>query len=96
METNASSEGLRTVLYQQQGDCNRVIAYASRRLHNAEKNDRNYSSMKFELLALKLAFSEKFWGYLLGLKFVVVTDNNPLCHLQTENWVQSSKDGWPN
>ncbi len=31
-----------------------------------EKNDRNYSSMKLELLALKWAVSEKFWGYLLG------------------------------
>lgn len=62
---------------------NRRLAYASRRLRDAEKNDRNYSSMKLELLALKWAVSEKFRGYLLGSKFVVLTDNNPLCHLQT-------------
>ncbi len=66
VETDASSEGLGAVLYQQQGDCKRVIAYASRRLRNVEKNDRNYSSMKLELLALKWAVSEKFRGYLLG------------------------------
>ncbi len=83
VETDASSEGLGAVLYQQQGDCKRVIAYASRRLRNAEKNDRNYSSMKLELLALKWAVSEKFRGYLLGANFVVVTDNNPICHLKT-------------
>lgn len=35
-----------------------VIAYASRRLHGAEWNDRNYRSMKL-LLALKWAVTEK-------------------------------------
>lgn len=66
VDTDASNEGLGAVLFQQQGDCRRVIAYASRRLRNAEKNDRNHSSMKLELLALKWAVSGKFWGYLLG------------------------------
>lgn len=65
------------------GDTKRVIAYASRRLWQAEKNDSNYSSMKLELLALKWAVAEKFRGYLLGSTFVVLTDNNPLFHLQT-------------
>lgn len=70
-------------MYQQQGDTKRVIAYASRRLRQAERNDRNYSSMKQELLALKWAVAEKFRGYLLSSKFVVLTDNNPLCHFKT-------------
>lgn len=83
VETDASNQGLGAVLYQQQGGKKRVIAYASRRLRNAERNDRNYSSMKLELLALKWAISEKFRGYLLGSKFTVFTDNNPLCHLNT-------------
>ena len=55
VETDASQNGLGTVLCQQQVDKKRVIAYASRRLRQAEKNDRNYSSMKLELLALKWA-----------------------------------------
>lgn len=83
LETDASNEGLGAILHQQQGECKRVIAFASRRLRKAERNDRNYSSMKLELLALKWAISEKFRGYLLGSKFVVITDNNPLCHLKT-------------
>lgn len=83
VETDASQHGLGAVLCQQQGDTKRVIAYASRRLRQAEKNDRNYSSMKLELLALKWAVAEKFRGYLLGSKFIVLTDNNPLCHLKT-------------
>lgn len=83
LETDASHEGLGAILYQQQGGCKRVIAFASRRLRKAERNDRYYSSMKLELLALKWAVSEKFRGYRLGSKFVVITDNNPLCHLKT-------------
>lgn len=43
----------------------------------------NYSSMKLEFLALKWAVSEKFRKYLLGAKFVVFTDNNPLSYLHT-------------
>ncbi|XP_056609057.1 uncharacterized protein LOC130426352 [Triplophysa dalaica] len=83
LETDASQTGLGAILYQKQGEEKRVIAYASRRLRNAERNDRNYSSMKLELLALKWAVVEKFRGYLLGSWFEVITDNNPLCHLQT-------------
>lgn len=83
VETDASSQGLGAVLYQHQGETKRVIAFASRRLRDAEKNDRNYSSTKLELLALKWAIAEKFRGYLLGSKFTVITDNNPLCHLKT-------------
>ena len=43
----------------------------------------NYSSFKLELLGLKWAVTEKFRGYLLGAKCTVLTDNNPLSHLQT-------------
>lgn len=53
---------------------------ACRRL---KKNDWNgITVMKLELLALKWAVAEKFRGYLLGSKFVVLTKNLP-CHLKT-------------
>jgi transposase InsO family protein len=84
LETDASSEGLGAILSQRQDDGKlRVIAYASRRLRPTEKNETNYSSFKLEMLALKWAVTEKFRGYLLGGKFEVITDNNPLAHFQT-------------
>lgn len=39
LKTDANSMELGADLYQQQGDCMRVIAYVSRRLCNAEKID---------------------------------------------------------
>ena len=42
----------------------------------------NYSSAKLELLALKWAVTEKFRDYLLGSKFTVYTDNNPLAYVK--------------
>ena len=83
VETDASLKGLGAVLSQVQEEKRRVICYASRTLRPTEKNMDNYSSMKLELLALKWAVTEKFRGYLLGAKFVVFTDNNPLSYLQT-------------
>ncbi|KAK3730601.1 hypothetical protein QZH41_018821, partial [Actinostola sp. cb2023] len=83
VETDASNEGLDAVLSQDQDGQRRVIAYASRRLASTERNPTNYSSMKLELLALKWAVTEKFRSYLLGSKFVVYTDNNPLKYLNT-------------
>ena len=83
LETDASLAGLGAVLSQDQNGTRRVIAYASRRLRPLERNGRNYSAMKLELLALKWAITEKFRGYLLGCQFKVITDNNPLKYLTT-------------
>lgn len=58
----------------------KVIPYASRSFHPTERNDT--SLFKLELLAVKWAMSEKFKDYLWGSKVTVVTDNNPLVHLQ--------------
>lgn len=81
--TDASNCGLGAVLAQQQDGAERVIAYASRSLHPAERNVSNYSSFRLELLAMKWALAEKFKDYLWGTKVTVVTDNNPLVHLRT-------------
>ncbi|CAG2217557.1 unnamed protein product [Mytilus edulis] len=83
LETDASMQGLGAVLSQYIDGQLRVVAYASRALRPNERNMDNYSSRKLELLALTWAITEKFRDYLLGSKFTVFTDNNPLCYLQT-------------
>ena len=84
LETDASLRGLGAVL-SQVDDLGKthVIAYASRTLRPSERSMCNYSSAKLELLALKWAVTEKFRDYLLGSKFTVYTDNNPLAYIQT-------------
>ena len=83
LETDASLRGLGAVLSQvdEQGKTH-VIAYASQTLRPSEKSMHNYSSAKLELLALKWAVTKKFRDYLLGSKFTVYTDNNPLAYIQ--------------
>ena len=82
LETDTSLRGLEAVLSQvdETGKvC--VIAYASQTLRPSEKSMHNYTSAKLELLALKWAVTETFRDYLLGLKFTVYTDNNPLAYV---------------
>ncbi|KAL8586473.1 hypothetical protein ACOMHN_050068 [Nucella lapillus] len=83
LETDASHNGLGAILSQEQDGKRRVVAYASHRLRPTEKNKTNYSSMKLEFLAMKWAIAEKFRDYLLGSRFTVLTDNNPLVHFRT-------------
>lgn len=83
--TDASHTGLGAVLSQLQNGTERPIAYASRGLRPTERNDKNYSAFKLELLALKWAVGEKFREYLLHAKFTVKTDHNPLKYLDSAN-----------
>ena len=94
VETDASDKGLGAVLSQKQDGKLRVIANASRGLCGAERNMKNYSSMKLEILALKWAVAEKFREYLLGSKFVVYTDNNPLTYLQSKSKLKAVEQRW--
>ena len=55
----------------------------------------NYSSAKLELLALKWAVTKKFRDYLLGTKFTIYTDNNPLAYVQTSK-LGSAQIDWLN
>ena len=90
LETDASLTGLGAVLSQidENGKVH-VIAYASQTLRPSEKSMHNYSSAKLELLALKWAVTKKFRDYLLGSKFTVYTDNNPLAYVQTSKLCES-------
>ena len=44
---------------------------------------RDYISAKIELMTLKWSVCDKFKDYLLGSKFTVFTDNNPLCYIES-------------
>ena len=83
LETDASLQGLGAVLSQEQDGERKVLAYASRSLRPHEKNVKNYSSLRLELLALKWAVTEKFRDYLSFGHFYAYTDNNPLTYFET-------------
>ena len=74
LHTDASTTGLGVVLSEEDGK-ERVIAYASQTLNQAEWN---YDAHKLEFLALKWAVTDCFHEYLYGATFEVYTDNNPL------------------
>ena len=44
---------------------------------------QDYSLAKIELMALKWSVCDKFKDCLLGSKFTVFTDNNPLCYIKS-------------
>ena len=85
LETDASLKGLGAVLSQEDDNGNmHIISYASCTPY--EKSMHNYSLCvitKLELLALKWSVCEKFRDYLIGSKFTVLTDNNPLTYVRT-------------
>ena len=97
LETDASLRGLGVDLSQadEEGKTH-IIFYVSWTLRPSKKSICNYSSAKLELLALKWAVTEKFRDYLLGSKFTVYADNNPLAYVQTSklgvsqiNWLSN-------
>jgi transposase InsO family protein len=74
LDTDASDEAIGAVLSQVQEAKETVIAYASRRLSQAE---RNYCVTRRELLAV-VAFVKYFRHYILGRRFVIRTDHAAL------------------
>ena len=91
LHTDASSDGLGTVQYQNQDNQRRVIVYASRSLSPSE---RNYPPHKLEFLALKWAITDKLHKYLYGAEFQVFTDNNPLTYILTTAKLDATGHKW--
>lgn len=79
VQTDASGVALGAVLSQGQGPDERPIAFASKKLNEAE---RHYSATDLELLAVVWAITEAFYPYLYGRKFRLQTDHHPLVGLR--------------
>ena len=94
LHTNASEAGLGGVLYQEQNDTFRVIAYGSRTLSPAESNYHLHSD-KLEFLALKWSVCDQFRDYLYyAPSFRVHTDNNPLTYVLTSAKLNATGLRW--
>ena len=75
LDTDASHDAIGAVLSQVQNGKEKVIAYASKRLTQSQ---RQYCITRKELLAV-YHFVTYFKHYLLGRKFIVRTDHRALC-----------------
>ena len=93
LETDASKLGLGAVLFQKQSDGRyHPVAFGSRALHGAEVN---YHNTKLEFLVMKWLIKH-FQTYLLGCRFKVHTDNNPLTYFLTLPNMEATKQRWIN
>lgn len=91
LHTDASTIGLGAALYQEQDGVMRIIAFASRGLSRSETR---YPAHKLEFLALKWAVTDKFFDFLYGGSFTVVTDSNPLTYLLTTARLDATSYRW--
>lgn len=85
--SDASDVGLGCVLAQKQNGLEKVICYASRTLTSRE---RHYSAIERETLGVIFAF-KKFRAYILGTKFTLVVDCQPLLALKNMKNINNSK-----
>ena len=78
VSTDASCVGLGAILSQMDdNDNDRVVAYASRSLPQAEKN---YHTTERELLAVVWAL-DRFRPYIYNTEFDLITDHEPLVRI---------------
>lgn len=89
--TLMQAEGLGDVLYQDQEDGLRPIAFVSRSLTPAEKN---YPTHKLEFLVLKWALTRKMHDYLCGAKFEVHAHNSLLTYVLTTAKLDTAGHRW--
>ncbi|XP_054276486.1 uncharacterized protein K02A2.6-like [Macrosteles quadrilineatus] len=81
LTTDASPTGVAAVLSHEIEGVEHPIAYASRSLNPSEMN---YSQLDREALAIIFGVNH-FYNYLLGKKFILVTDNEPLTRIFHQN-----------
>ncbi|KAL6485589.1 hypothetical protein MHYP_G00049810 [Metynnis hypsauchen] len=91
LHIDASLRGLGAVLNQVHLEGLRPVAFASRGLTAAEQK---YHIHQLEFLALKWAVVDEFHDYLYGVRFTVMTDNNPLTYVLTTGKLNATGHRW--
>eukprot|EP00253_Pinus_taeda_P022101 PITA_22101 len=84
--TDASKEGLGGVLMQE----GRVIAYESRKL---KEHEQRYSAYDLELVAVIHAL-KMWWHYLMGRKFLLLTDHHSLTNYFSQPILNARQARW--
>ena len=82
---DASAYGAGAYLAQVQGECHRIIGFASMSFSSAQLN---YSTFERELAALRWGI-RTFRPFLYGVHFILYTDHQPLVHLYNSRLVSS-------
>ncbi|ROT76751.1 hypothetical protein C7M84_004650 [Penaeus vannamei] len=90
VKTDASDVGLGAVLLQEDADVKMPVAYASRKLSDAEKK---YSVVERECLAVVWA-TKKFYRYLYGQQFYLETDHRPITYLDSAKTLNGRLMRW--
>jgi len=90
LRTDASDVGLGAVLLQEDADVKMPVAYASRKLSDAEKK---YSVVERECLAVVWA-TKKFYRYLYGQQFYLETDHRPITYLDSAKTLNGRLMRW--
>ena len=82
LTTDASNYALGAVLSQKVNNFDKLVAYASRTLNDAQSG---YSTTEKELLAIVWA-TKHFRHFLYGKHFIIITEHKPL------KWLMNVKD----
>ena len=90
LQTDSSQDALGAVLFQDHGGNRFPVAYASKKLNEAQ---RNYSTIEREALAVYWGI-HKYSEFLMGRHFYLLTDHAPLTYLNTAKFQNARVMRW--